>query len=236
MAQADWTLLTPVAGGVRKGVTAGVPTPPSIISNDFLYAFNSIDDESNCVALHVNGTGFVPTAKGGYISAVFKRGESAAPAGFSPFLFISASGTTIADVAYVLGLSDENPYHIVLLKGALANGAPGGLGPGAGGVLLRSDDSYAYEDDLWHHLRLMAVKNTNGDVVLSVQKNDIDTNQIGQSPVWANVPGMEQFIDDVTEINTGSAPYAAGFMGYGFQSTEISRRVYFDQIIVASQN
>lgn len=234
MAESDFTLMTDSldAGSIARGVTAGVGTPSG--GGSFVYAFNSRVTASGAAALFTNQVNFAPTAKGGSVSGVLKRGVGGGTTGFSPLLFINAGGSSVNDTAYLVGLSDGDPSHIVLAKKTIVSGVPDAApDPTSNGILLRS--SKTIEIDEWVHLRLDAIVNDNGDVILQVFENDLVANPIGTPPVWTIPVGMEGavagingFIDDVTEINSGSAPLTAGRMGFGFQSSDVTRRGFID--------
>lgn len=232
MAEADWTVAGSSLGSgvVRKGVTAGVTPPPG--GGSFIYGFNSIDLTPGAVALFANQASFAPMAKGGRVTGVLKRGVSGGPEGFSPFLFIGLGGTDVSDVGYLLGLSDGDPSHVTLRKGSLLGGIPDVAPPGSG-VLRRSTEEVAI--DTWWHLRLDMVVNLNGDVRLQVFKNDLSLHPIGGAPTWTAIAGMAEFVDDALGVNSGSLPYTSGRGGFGFASSDVTRRAYFDQIEVIRQ-
>jgi len=235
MAETDWTemsdgLSAPV---VDRGVTAGVTVPPSTISNSFVFGFHSLAAAEGAVAYHTNQANFSPMVKGGRIVAAVKRAVSAAPLGWSPFLFLGAQGTSVNDGAYLLGLEDADPYRIVLRKaGTIQGGIP--LADETNS-LRRSSEQFSVVDDAWHHLRLDMVVNDNGDVVLNVFSNDLDVNGIGDTPDWQAIQGMSQFIDDALGINSGSQPHISGYGGFGTRVEEITRRAYFDHVEVERQ-
>jgi hypothetical protein len=87
----------------------------------------------------------------------------------------------------------------------------------------------------YYQLKLEAVVNGTGDVVLNVYQNDLTANTVS-SPVWAAIPGMSSVVDDAAGIETGSAPYTSGRFGFGMRSDAISRVAYFDHIALAVQN
>jgi hypothetical protein len=163
---------------------------------------------------------------------VIKRGVSGGPEGFSPFLFIGLGGTDVTDQGYMLGLSDGDPSHLVLRKGTLVAGLPD-VAPGGSGVLRRSTGEVAIDE--WRHLRLDMIVNLNGDVRLQVFENDLSLHPIGGAPTWAAIPGMAEFVDDALGVNSGSLPYTSGRGGFGFASSDVTRRAYFDQIEVIRQ-
>jgi hypothetical protein len=236
MSSADWTILNDSlsAGSVDRGVTTGIARPPSTGANNFLYGFNSLVLATGAVGLFANGVNFAPTAKGVSVRGAVKRGLSGGPLGYAPFLFAGIQGTSVNDLAYMLGFADGDPSHLVLKKGTLATGLPD-LAPDApnNGVLLRSDDTFLV--DTWKHIRLDMVVNTNGDVLLQCFENDLDTNPLNDPPVWTAIPGMSEFVDDALQINTGSAPFTTGRHGFGFYTEDVTRRGFFDQIEVLRQ-
>lgn len=232
MAEANWTVLgsSVALGNVRRGVTAGT-TPPSG-GGTYVYGFNSVAAVTGTVGLYTNQANFIPTAKGGSIRAAVRRGTSASPTGFSPFLYVGLQGTSISDNGYMLGLSDAAPANLVLRKGALSEGIVDGE-TGDEGILAKSTDTF--DEGTWYHLRLDMIVNPSGDVILRVYQNDLTANAVS-APVWAAVDGMDAetdgaaFVDDALGVNSGSLPFATGYMGYGFQVDGLSRRSYFDHI------
>ena len=95
-------------------------------------------------------------------------------------------------------------------------------------MLVRSSESFA--QGTWLHVRLDVVVNTNGDVVLSAFRNDLVAHSIGTAPDWEPIAGMPVFIDDQLGINSGSQPYTSGRGGFGFASSDDTRRGFVDQI------
>lgn len=234
MAQADWTELTGSLSGavVDRGVTTGVARASG--GGSFLYGMNSLDTSVGAVGLFANLTNFAPLAKGGSIRGAIQRGIGGGPLGFAPLLFIGLQGTTVNDVGYLLGLEDADPHHIVLRKGALSGGLPNVAiaSPPNQGVLRKS--SVGYSAGTWLQLRLDMVVNLNGDVVLNCFQNDIAANGIA-SPIWTAIPGVDQYIDDTLQVNTGSAPYTSGRAGWGGTTKDVTRRMFFDEIEVFRQ-
>lgn len=232
MAEANWTVLGSSLNisNVRRGVTAGT-TPPSG-GGTFVYGFNSASATAGTVGLYTNQANFIPTAKGGSIRAAIRRGTSASPTGFSPFLFIGLQGASVSDNAYMLGLSDAAPSTLVLRKGALSEGIVDGE-VGDSGILAQSTDTF--DEGTWYHFRLDMIVNPSGDVILRVYQNILADNAV-TAPVWAALDGLDAetdgaaFIDDALGVNSGSVPFAAGYMGFGFQVDGLSRRSYFDHI------
>jgi hypothetical protein len=242
VAQSDWTILSDVlsSSDVDHGVTAGVNKPNGGGIN--VYGFNSLAVVSGVVAKSVTQVNFAPTAKGGRISAAIKRGVSGGPTGFAPFLFFCLQDTDVAAEGYLLGLSDSEPHHIELRKGALTGGLPdAGVNPtGPQGILLRS--TQAFNNDTWHHLRLDVIRQGTDDVLLQCFSNDLGANPV-TSPVWTTIAGMEGpqnptivgFVDDQLGVNTGSPGFTGGHAGIGFQVSQAARRAFFDHVVVARQ-
>ena len=245
MAQADWSPLTDNLSStlVDNGVTAGTAKPTG--GGTHVYGFNALAADDGVVGYFAGQAGFIPTAKGGTMRAAIRRGPASGPTGFAPFLFMGLQSDAAASAAYILGLSDADPYHIVLRKGTLITGVPDGAVEPAGGnnVLMRSTQAFA--TDAWLQLRLDMIVQGTGDVLLQVFQNDIDAAGSGSvnAPNWVVVPGMEGpqaptlegFVDDALAINTGSAPYTAGRVGYGMRSQAVGGRGFFDHIEVARQ-
>lgn len=229
MAEADWTLLTDGLDivTVERGVTSGI-TPPNG-GGSFVHGFNSLIVASGAVGLFANQVNFAPMAKGASVRGAVKRLPSGGPTGFSPFLYVGQQGASVNDSGYLLGLADGDPYHIVLKKGVLSTGvADLAPAPASNGVLLRSTATYA--QDTWHHLRLDMIVNLNGDVLLQCFENDLASNPLGGAPVWTAIAGMEEFVDDTLQINSGSAPFTSGRGGFGFHTTDVTRRAAFDHV------
>jgi hypothetical protein len=230
ISEADWTVLNNSlsTAQVARGVTAGVTVPNG--GGVFAFGCNSRAVVSGAVGLKVNQANFNPfeddsaNPTGGSVRAAIKRGVSAGTTGFAPMLFINLQGGPVGSVndqGYLLGLSDNDPHEIVLRKGAPA----GGLSPTDASILRRSTGTFI--PDTWHHLRLDAIFNPNGDVVLKVFYNDLGSNAV-TAPVWTPVVGMDDFIDDALGVNSGSLPFSGGFAGMAFQCSDVDRRGYWD--------
>lgn len=228
-----------------RGVTTSIARPNG--GGAFVYGFNSLVTAPGGAANFANQVGFAPTApnKGGSIRGAIQRGISAGEVGFSPYLFLLAQGPSMNDAAYILGLQDDSPYRIALRKGTLITGVPAGAvtPDGSNGLLGRSSGTYA--PGQFHHLRLDAVVNLNGDVILKAFQSDLGNNPV-TAPVWVPIPGLEDptlvashgagtvFVDDSLSIHGGA--YTAGRMGFGFACHDVSRRGFFDHIEVIRQN
>ena len=233
MASTDFAALTDGvdAATFARGVTQGV-TPPSG-GGTHVYAFNSIvSGVTGAAGLKYTALNFDPYSNSGRISGALIRLPSGGPTGFAPMLFVNG-GNSVNDTAYVLGLQDADPHFIVLRKSALNTGLPDGAAtPLTNGILRRSTASYA--NNTWLHLQLEAETTGTGDVRLRVMQNDLDANDV-TSPVWVAVPGMDEFVDDIAQINTGSAPLNGGRAGFAFWANDITRRAAYDHLTVARQ-
>ena len=235
MAEADWTVLGGALGvaSIARGVTSGEPRPSG--GGNFLYAFASKEVTTGASGLIVNKTNFNPTPvnTGGSIRSAIKRGVSTGEPGYSAFIFSGLQGSNVADNAYMLGLSDEEPSFIVLRKGDLVSGisdAP----VGSAGILRRGTE--AVDPDTWLHLRLDQIVNLNGDVILKAYQNDIANGGSVGAPNWVEIPGITDFVDDALGIASGSVPYTNSRFGFGMQiNEEAGRRAYFDHIEVLRQ-
>lgn len=236
MASTDWTELTGSipAAALARGVTSGI-TPPNG-GGSFTYGFNSLASGVTGAAglFYSFDATFNPTPanKGGRITGAMKRLPSATNTDLAPFLFALAQGPNATDNAYMLGLQNDDPAYIVLVKGQMTAGLPAG-DVGTSGILLKSAAAIAVDE--WVHLRLDVLVQGTGDVLLSVKQNDLSTNSV-TSPVWVDVDGMSAgFTDDALGINSGSVPYTSGRFGFGMYSANVSRRVAFDQVTIARQ-
>ncbi len=234
MGSADWTELTGSlsAGSLIRGPTNGIARPNG--GGNFIYGYNSQDVTAGTHGLFCNLANFAPTAanKGGSIRGAIQRGVSSGVLNFTPLLFIGLQSALTTANGYMLGLQDDDPHKIVLRKGQLSQGIPAGL-VGTNGILARSTATYA--PGTWLHLRLDMIVNLTGDVLLQAFANNLVANAVS-APVWAAIPGLDNIVDDVLGVNTGSVPYTSGRMGFGFTTQDVNRRGYFDHIEVIRQN
>lgn len=243
MGQADWNDLGGAlsTASLARGVTGGIDRPSG--GGDFVYGFNSLDGTvTGAAGKYVDLTGFTPTGTlltapdgGGSIRGAVKRVASPNNTGFSPFLFFAAQGgpPSVNDNAYMLGLSDADPYKIMLAKGPIIAGLVDD--DSSLYIIGESSAQYSMGDGLWHHLRLDAIVEPNGDVLLKVFENDLSAHPIASpgGPSWVNVPGFNAggFVDDVLQVNTGSAPLWGGYCGFAFAVAQaLNRRAAFDGI------
>jgi len=235
VASTDWATLPNSIdnASLRSGVTSGV-TPPNG-GGSFVYGFNSrTTGFSGARALKYTGAANFdpfPSNTGGRITGALKRLPSGGNTGFAPFLFLLEQANDAAGVGYMLGLQDDDPSFITLRRGSLAQGLPAGL-VGESGILRRGSESIPA--DTWVHLRLDAIVQGTGDVILRVFQNNLQINPV-TAPVWQPVPGMDDFIDDALGINAGSPPLTGGRAGFGMFASDVSRRAAFDQITIARQ-
>lgn len=241
MAAVDFTEM---AGGlslaqVQNGVTTGGSVSPPLDGGTFFYVFNSFTTDNGAVGFVHNGTNFNPVAaaKGASISAAMKRGPSAGTSGFSPFIFVCATTDdfTTNPYGYMLGLSDEEPYRLILKKGLLSDGVT--ASDNGVGVLSTSNATYNHAAQLWHHVRLDVVANANSDNIINVYTNPLTGLNGVTNPEWTKVTEME-FVDDVAGVNSTDKnvdaaqvlPLTGGHLGYAFHSENATRRAYIDHI------
>jgi hypothetical protein len=213
------------SASVKKGVIYGVIPRPNGGGN-FVHGFNSRVTTSGVAGYFVNNVNFAPAGEGASIRSCIQRGISGGPLNFAPFIFASAQGNSVADSGYIIGLEDADPHRIVFRKGALSGGLPSGS-IGSNGIWSKSTATYA--PGTWLHLRMDAITEPNGDVVLQFFQSDLAVHT-WQSPVWVPIPGMTEFVDDHLEIATNSPPLASGYGGFAFQTRDVNRRGFFKKI------
>lgn len=244
MAQSDWGQLVSslTENDVLRGPTAGVEQPPG--GGSHVFGMRSVGSVAGALAMYALQNNFSPVAggRGGRITGVLRRSGLGASVGFAPFLFFCAQGNTIGAAAYILGLSDENNSKIQLRKGSVLSGlepVPLVSPAIAPNVLMRSTNAFPAET--WQHLRLDVIIQGTGDVILQVFRNDLNLHP-ANSPVWAQIPGMEGpytgfagFVDDALGINTGSPPLSGGYAGFAGRFDSSNRAAYFDHITVDRQ-
>lgn len=211
MAEADWTALTAAlhhgldSGDVSKGVSNAF-TPPTG-GGTFVQGFHTLLAVSGVSGYYYSGTaGFNPIVgnKGGSIRGALRKYSSGSPL-YAPVLAMLSNGTDLQTASgYYLGLSTEDPYHIVLKKGLLTTG----LDSDDDGVLRYSDEAFT-SHTTWFHLRLDVLVNPQLDVVLNVYRN------LGNvtTPTWVAIPGMDSYVDDSLGVLSGSVPLVLDFRG-----------------------
>ncbi len=210
-------------------VKKGVMYAPALVPNgggNYVCGFNSRLTTPGVAGWFMNQVNFSPMLKGSSIRGCIQRGISGGPLNFAPFLFTSAQGNSVADIAYQIGLEDADPYRIVFRKGALTGGLPS-ANIGNQGIWSKSSDLYI--PGTWLHLRMDVIKEPNGDVLIQFFQSDLSVNP-WQTPVWVPIPGMEDFIDDSLEIATNSAPLTSGRAGFAMQTKDVTRRAFFKKV------
>lgn len=236
MGASDWTTCTNslATSSVARNPTSGTPRPPG--AGQYLFAMHSRIVQTGAVGLFVNQVGFAPMPFGGIIHGMLTKLVSGGGTNFGAAFFFSAAGPDVSDVAYILALSEAEPAHLLLKKArqidGLADEAPN---PTVNKILRRSVETFGMGEFV--QVRLRVIDQPGGDVVLKVQKNDLTA--VGANlttPTWIDVPGMDPFTDDVTQINTGSAPLVGGRAGKSGFFRDVNRRVAFDQVVVEKQN
>jgi hypothetical protein len=176
-------------------------------------------------------TSFNPMAAGNRVSMAFEKASGSGAYAYNPMIFTCLQGSSVADTGYLLGFtSDENPAHLVLMKGALN----AGIKSDSDYILRKSTGTYAPLQ--WYHFQLDAIVQPSGDVRVKVFENtNMAVNDV-TSPVWTAVAGMTDFIDDVLGHNSGSPPYVSGYGGWaGYFGGESGRSAFFDHVVVGRQ-
>lgn len=243
MGQYDWKDVggSLSSASLARGVTNGIARPPSIIANDFVYGYNSLSGTvTGAHGKYIDLAGFTPTGSllsvpdgGGSIRGAMQRVSSPNNTGMTPMLFFCGQGAPVSvnDYCYILGLLDADPYQIALAKGKLVSGLVASDENVT--ILAQSSDQYAMGDGLYHHLRLDAIVEPNGDVLLKCFENDLVAHPIGDAPDWQPIPGFPTngVVDDVLQIETGTPPLWGGYVGFAFQVADsLNRRGAFDAI------
>lgn len=245
MGQQDWSDLegSLADADLKRGVTAEIAGPNG--TNGFVYGYNSLD--STVVGAHgkyVDLPGFIPTGSlltapdgGGSVRGAVRRVASPNNTGMTPMLFFCCQGgpPTVHDYAYILGLSDDDPYKIVLAKGPIVGGIVEAQENTK--ILVRSSREYNIGDGLWHQLRMDAIVEPNGDVLIKCYESNMLLYDL-QNPEWEVIGGFnaEGYIDGVLHINTGTAPLWGGYAGFAFAvNNALNRRGAFDGLQVSRE-
>jgi hypothetical protein len=227
MAEADWTKFTSAINGglddgdVSKGVSNAFTGPNDSAANDFVHGFHSLQPVIGFAGWYYSGLPSfnpIPPDKGGRISAALRRYSSGE--GYAPVMGLMA-GTTISTAkAYMLALSNSNPYRIVLKKGY----ASGSFDPTDTTILRVSDESWT-STTKWFHLQLDVIVNPQGDVRLVVKQNDLDSETIS-SPNWQAISGMADYVDDSLGVLSDAVPLTSGFrMFFGHFNNGLAGKV-----------
>jgi hypothetical protein len=201
---------------VARGVTAGLTPPNGGASH--IYGWRALNSGVvGVTANYCSVAGFDPIepGEGGQITGAVMR-QIGDKANMSVFLAIQCqSNDVLTASAYMLGISAGDPGYIMLRKGTLIGGLPDDT-PGSSGVLRKSSAQIDLLE--WVHLRLDCIVNPSGDVILNCYQNNLAVNPV-TTPIWAAIPGMPSYNDDVLGVNSGSPGITAGGrVGYGFFS------------------
>lgn len=242
MAQDDFNILDDSLGiaTVSRFVTAGQVVPNG--GGQFIHAFASQNTAPGASGRFVNLVNFAPMVKGGSVRAAIQRAPSGGTINFAPLMFIGLQGPSVNDLGYLAGLSDGDPAHFVVVKGRVVDGLPDfDPDPVGNTVLLKSVQEFASGE--WAHLRLDMIVNDNGEVIVQPFLSDLGADPV-TAPDWGTQPppGMEGplsepppvgnnifgFVDDPGGINSGSAPFTSGRIGFAFQTTDTTRRGFHD--------
>ncbi|MHC4192382.1 MAG: hypothetical protein ACYSUB_22380 [Planctomycetota bacterium] len=238
MAEADWTKFTAATNGalddgdVSKGVSNAFTAPADSGANDFVQGFHSLQSVIGFAGWYYSGLSAfnpIPPDKGGRISGALRRYSSGE--GYAPMIGMM-SGTHVATAkAYIIGLSDSNPYRIALKKGYVG----GSFDPTDTTILRVSDESWT-STTKWFHLQLDVIVNPQGDVRLVVKQNDLDT-EVVSSPNWQSISGMADYVDDSMGVLSGASPLTSGFrMFFGhFNNGEAGKVSLIDHITPLKQ-
>jgi hypothetical protein len=228
MAIADWAYSTGINGSVHHGPTLEIDPPAG--AGDFSYGFNSADVAgSGVVSLAFKPPSFNFT-KGGEVSAAISK-VSPEGDGHSIFVFTQmgdgTDGGAVTDSVYMLGIQNDPTNRLVLAKGPANAGIPSGDAGSDNGdtrIIAKGSESIAIGDYI--HVRLSAIVQTGGDVLLVCETNSV---ALGSTPVWEPIAGMpDRIVDGVTQIVTGSAPLAAGRAGFGWHFDQTGKAASAD--------
>jgi hypothetical protein len=210
MSESDWTALTSASNNaldpsnVSKGATQAFTVPNG--GGSSVLGLHSIEAVEGFAGwLFTGDSDFAPIAgsKGGVITAALRKQSDGGD--YAPIIGLVSGSLVDSNKAYMLGLSNDIPYKIVLRKGLLISG----LDPASSDVLRQSNESYS-DLTLWHHLRLEVLVNPHGEVRVNAFKNDLTLNAVS-APVWEAIDGMDGFIDDSLSVLTGTPPLTSGF-------------------------
>lgn len=230
MSSDNWTDLAGVANDSAIKRTATRATTPPNGGGLATRLVRSLTNTPGVYGQHCNETGFDPTDPlvGAEMTACMKRGVSGGTTGFAPFIFTLLQTNNVSGTAYILGLADAAPSHLVLRKAALNAGLPDAPA-GSNGILARSTISFPV--NTWVQVRLGAKVNSSGgiatDTVVYAEMSDLSVNPAG-SPVWIPIPGIVDFIDDAAGFASGTPGLTEGRVGYAMYAEADARNVFFD--------
>jgi hypothetical protein len=227
MAESDWAYWDDMSdlASVRHGVSTGFLKPNG--GGDFCYAHAALVSEATVAGRRVALANFEPiaTGKGASVRCALYRDAAAS---HSCYIAVLAQGPSVDDEAYLLGLEGVEPGRIVIRKATIRSGLP------SGGVVLAASN-LRFTGGSYLHLRLDAIVNANGDVVLNALQNNLTANPV-TAPVWEKIAGMgdppngtPSFIDDCLGINSGSLPFTGGgYVGFAYAASTIGRKGLVD--------
>jgi len=238
----DWSNLVGSLGptSVVQGLTGSQLAAPG--GGQFVYGMNAVGKQAGVAAKFLSVDGFNPMDLGGRISGAIKR-RSRLSGDMAAFFFLGLRGFAVQDDAYMLGLAGDDFSHIVLRKGSIREGLPGG-NDGSNGILARSEARFP--DDAWLHLCLelvVARPATVSDVVLNVYQSELGQHPV-TDPHWVKIAGMSDcrnglpataFIDDMFGVNSGSLPLGGGRAGFGVHVSTAAQSAFWDHIKISKQ-
>lgn len=239
MASADWLLLTnSISDGIAvEGATSGLT--PMTGGGPNVWAYNSsLSSASGTLARKYIGSAPLPVFdKGCVFSGAMTRYISVGSTGYAVGIFACLGSDQNAvdanGVAYMLGIQDDDPSHIVLVKGPLSAGLPAGnVGLVGSSVILRKSVNAVALGE-WVHLQLDATVQANGDVHLTCLRSSEP--DLANPPVFEAIDGMDLFTDDVTKVNSGSLPLTEGPPGKFWHQSEPNRAGAIDHHAVERQ-
>lgn len=152
---------------------------------------------------------FTGSRKAGSLSWPMKRFSSGIK--FAPFFALLNDTDLSVAQGYMVALTQEASYKIGLFKGSPLSG----FSSSASHCLAKSSAAFDDVGDVaaaWKHLKLDVLVNPHGEAVLNVWENDLASNDV-DSPSWAAIPGLSQFIDDSLGHFSGGVPVLDGFYG-----------------------
>lgn len=201
-------------------------SPPS---NSYVYGFRSLELATGVAARYCAIANFAPVGnqKGVKVSACIRKFTQNTD--YSPCIFVCATPSGSAE-GYILGLSKDHPYRIILARTLLQNGLVEDAGSNLG------ESEAAYYGNVWHHLRMMVGINTQGDVDVIADLDDNDP-IVPAAPNWVAIPGIDDYVDDQLGILQGTPGLTGDFyVGIGHYNGGGTGRVsLFDYVKIARQ-
>lgn len=176
----------------------------------------------------------IPAGKGGAIQGCIRK--MVLMHQYAPMLFLACGKNTASAQAYMLGLSEEWPYRIVLKKGLLVEGLQI-ADPVNTPTVLRVSDAI-YDTSIWHNLQMFVAVNAQGDVALRVLRDVNDPiDPIPGNMDFQAIAGMGDVIDDALGTLTGTPGLTGSFFpGIGHYNRAAPGRIsLFDLIMYGRQ-